>query len=76
VFICSAVPSLSLNIALKCKDGAKRASEAIMMNVLIRLGAIDDATLQSIDRALRQPNLNRSLRVVGEVRTTAALSTQ
>ena len=70
---CGAVPSLGLGIALKCEDGAKRASEAMMTAILMRLGALDDATLQSIDRALPQPILNRNRRVVGEVRTTAVL---
>jgi hypothetical protein len=39
----------------------------------MRIGAIDEVTLQSIDQALPQPILNRNLRVVGEVRTTAVL---
>ena len=67
------MPSLGLGIALKCEDGAKRASEAMMTAILMRLGAIDDSTLQSIDRALPQPIFNRNLRVVGEMRTTAVL---
>jgi L-asparaginase II len=70
---CGAVPSLGLGIALKCEDGAKRASEAMMTAILMRLGAIDDSTLQSIDQALPQPIFNRNHRVVGEMRTTAVL---
>jgi len=70
---CGAVPALGLGIALKCEDGAKRASEVMMTAILMRIGAIDEATLQSIDQALPQPILNRNLRVVGEVRTTAVL---
>ncbi|MBT5495512.1 MAG: asparaginase [Alphaproteobacteria bacterium] len=70
---CGAVPALGLGIALKCEDGAKRASEAMMTAILMRIGAIDEVTLQSIDQALPQPILNRNLRVVGEVRTTAVL---
>lgn len=70
---CGAVPALGLGIALKCEDGATRAGEAMMTAILLRIGVIDNTTLQSIDRALPQPILNRNLRVVGEVRTTAVL---
>ena len=70
---CGAVPALGVGIALKCEDGAKRASEAMMTAILMRIGAIDEVTLQSIDQALPQPILNRNLRVVGEVRSSAVL---
>lgn len=70
---CGAVPALGLGIALKCEDGSSRASEAMMTAILKRLGAVDDSTLHSIDRALPQPILNRNLRVVGELRIASAL---
>lgn len=70
---CGAVPSLGLGIALKCDDGSSRASEVIMTAILRKLGIIDDSLLQSIDRTLPQPILNRNQRVVGEVRATATL---
>jgi len=71
---CAAVPSLGLGIALKCEDGAGRASEAMMSAVLHKLGAVDYTTLRSIDRALPQPILNRNRRIVGEIRAVPPLA--
>ena len=70
---CAALPQLGLGIALKCEDGASRASEAIMSAMLLRLGVISADELRSIDWALPQPILNRNRRAVGELRVTAAL---
>jgi L-asparaginase II len=41
---CAAVPELGLGIALKCEDGAGRASEAVVCSVLAHL-LRDDAEL-------------------------------
>ena len=38
----AALPSRGIGIALKTRDGAVRAAEAAISNVLERLGAIDD----------------------------------
>lgn len=70
---CGSVPALGIGIALKCEDGASRASEAMMSAILLRLGAVDEALLGSIDRALPQPILNRNGRHVGEIRTAGPL---
>ena len=70
---CAALHELGLGIALKCEDGASRASEAIMSTMLLRLGIVNPDELRSIDRGLPQPILNRNRQTVGELRMTAAL---
>ena len=70
---CAAVPALGLGIALKCEDGASRASEAMMTAVLQHLGAVDGTLLGSIDRTLPQPILNRNGRHVGDIRAAGPL---
>jgi len=70
---CAALPALGLGVALKCEDGARRGSEAMMTAILLRLGVLDAATARSIDRALPEPIVNWNGRLVGEVRAAGPL---
>ncbi len=62
---CGAIPSLGLGIALKCDDGATRAAEIMMANVLARL-LPDDRRLVEFT-ATRV--LNRNAWHVGDIRS-------
>lgn len=71
---CAAIPSLGFGVALKCDDGASRASEMMMTAVLQRLGALDDESVASLQSRLRVTLRNRNSIAVGEIRPTAALT--
>jgi L-asparaginase II len=66
------LPEHGLGVALKVADGAGRASEAAIAQILIRLGALDPqspAARARVDMALR----NWRGIVVGELRAAAPL---
>ena len=65
---CAAVPGLGLGIALKCEDGATRASEAMMAALLARLFPEHEAALR---RWTNAPVLTRRETPAGEVRAVA-----
>lgn len=62
---CGAVPNAGLGIAIKCDDGASRAAETMMANVLLVLGRQDNATLR---HWANPPLLNRRGIPIGEIR--------
>ncbi len=62
---CGTMPDSGLGIAIKCDDGASRAAEAIMANILLVLRRQDDGVLR---RWANQPLLNRRAIPVGEIR--------
>jgi L-asparaginase II len=66
---CGALPAHGLGIAIKCDDGAGRAAEVMMANVLIRLLG-GDALLT---KYARPPVRNWRGTVVGEMRPTGDL---
>jgi L-asparaginase II len=66
---CGALPEHGLGIAIKCDDGAGRAAEVMMANVLIRLLG-GDALLT---KYARPPVRNWRGTVVGEMRPTGDL---
>ncbi len=43
---CGTVPNAGLGIAIKCNDGATRAAETVMANLLLALVRSDNATLK------------------------------
>jgi L-asparaginase II len=45
---CAALPEMGLGIALKCDDGASRASEACVAHILAALFRADDALMERI----------------------------
>jgi len=65
---CGALPELGLGIALKVDDGASRAAEVLMAQLLYRLEVLDEATLAKLPEALDVPLKNRAGRLVGHVR--------
>jgi L-asparaginase II len=62
---CGAMPDAGLGIAIKCDDGAARAAETVMANLLLALGRQDNATLR---HWASPPLLNRRDIRVGEIR--------
>ena len=62
---CGTIPDAGLGIAIKCDDGASRAAETVMANLLLALGRRDDATLR---RWANPPLLNRRDIPIGEIR--------
>jgi L-asparaginase II len=65
---CGCVPHLGLGIALKCDDGAGRASECVMAHLLERLDGFEAAECEVFAGFARRPVLNRRDFAVGEVR--------
>jgi L-asparaginase II len=65
---CAALPDSGLGIAIKCDDGASRASEAVMAAVIAAF------VREAGDDELRtRPVLSRRGRKVGEIRPIAGL---
>ena len=52
---CGAIPHAGLGIALKCDDGAHRASETAMAALMASLPVWTDAERQALDGLSRQP---------------------
>jgi L-asparaginase II len=71
---CGAVPELGLGFALKCEDGAGRAAQTVVAELLARLLKADAALSETLSRMARPPLLNRNGYVVGEVRPTPAIA--
>jgi L-asparaginase II len=68
---CAALPELGLGVALKVDDGAGRAAEVAMGEVLIRLGVIDEGERARLADALSPPVLNRVGFETGRVQRAA-----
>lgn len=65
---CAALPTLGLGVALKVDDGAGRAAEVAMGEILVHLGVIDqDEGARLVDK-LQPPLLNRAGLETGRVR--------
>ena len=62
---CGTMPDAGLGIAVKCDDGASRAAETMMANVLLVLSGRDNATLR---HWVNRPLLNRRDIRIGEIR--------
>ncbi len=70
---CGALPQQGLGIAIKCDDGAGRASEAIMAAVIARFLPLDDAERTALAR-FAQPTLRNWNGIeVGSLRVTEAI---
>ena len=65
---CAALPTLGLGVTLKVDDGASRAAEVLMGEILLRLGILDEDQATRLRGTLRPPVLNRAGLTVGEVR--------
>ena len=64
---CGALPKLGLGIALKMDDGAGRAAEVLMGQILRRFGVLNDSHAE----LLIQPVTNAAGAQVGEIRAAA-----
>lgn len=70
----AAVPEIEAGIALKCDDGATRASEIMMTAVLSSLKVFDKTMTDELTKRLSIPLKNRNGTTVGEIRAAASLS--
>jgi L-asparaginase II len=68
---CAALPTLGLGVALKVDDGAARAAEVAMGQVLRTLGLLTDDECKALSDVLLPPVLNRAERRTGEMRPAA-----
>ncbi|MEE2980574.1 MAG: asparaginase [Pseudomonadota bacterium] len=67
----AALPGLGLGLAIKVDDGAGRASEVAVTNILKHLGAIDDAVAARLADFMVAPLKNIVGRRIGDVRPAA-----
>jgi L-asparaginase II len=70
---CGALPEQGLGIAVKCDDGAGRASEAVMASIVARFLPLDDAERAALARFMRPTLRNWNGIEVGALRVTQAL---
>jgi L-asparaginase II len=70
---CGAIPELGLGIALKCDDGATRASETMMAAVIAALMSPSGAAGDALAKRLVLPVDTRRGVKVGEIRPVAGL---
>lgn len=72
---CAGVPGAELGIALKVEDGAKRAAEPALVEVLRLLGLLTDEDMGQLDRYTRPDVKNTRGEVVGSLRARIGLET-
>ena len=72
---CAALPAAGFGIALKCDDGATRASEVAMAAAIARFVAMSDAEASAFEKLLRPTLRNWNGIEVGAVRAADALAT-
>jgi L-asparaginase II len=70
---CAALPEQGLGIAIKCDDGAGRASEVIMAALIARFLPLNDAERTALSRWLNPTLRNWNGIEVGELRLTDAI---
>jgi len=71
--MCAALPERNLGIAVKCDDGAARASELIMAHLLAAFGAVDNSDA-AFERFLTVPVRNWNGIHTGDIRAAPALT--
>ncbi|TIR25714.1 MAG: asparaginase [Mesorhizobium sp.] len=71
---CAALPELGLGVALKCDDGASRASEVMIAALVAKLLRADEALAATLAELIHPPVASRIGAKVGTLRPTAALS--
>jgi L-asparaginase II len=71
---CAALPDQGLGIALKCTDGAKRASEAMMAALIARFVPMSEAETAAFARFLKPAMTNWNGIEVGHIRAAGALN--
>jgi L-asparaginase II len=73
VFV-AALPDLGLGVALKCDDGATRASQAMMTAILVQLGALEAGMVDALAHLMRVPLMNCNGTEIGEIRPSGPLA--
>ena len=68
----AAIPARRLGLALKAEDGATRAAEVAVLDVLDRLGALDAAARDALGEQMRPILRNHAGAEVGRIRPTDA----
>jgi len=71
---CGALPEQGLGIAVKCDDGAGRASETVMASIIVRFLPLDEAERAALARFVRPILRNWNGIEVGALRVTDALA--
>jgi L-asparaginase II len=71
---CGALPEQGLGIAVKCDDGAARASEVVMAALIARFLPLGDAERAALARFVRPTLRNWNAIEVGALRVTEALA--
>ena len=61
-------PTLGLGAALKVADGAKRAAESLVAELILKLLDLDDAAVSQVSAVARPAITNKNDIVVGELR--------
>ncbi len=69
---CATLTELGLGVAIKIDDGARRAAEAVMMRLLMKLNVIDDRAMGRLLNLLEPPIFSRSGEVIGVIRPAHA----
>jgi L-asparaginase II len=72
---CAGVPGAEIGIALKVEDGARRAAEPALIEVLRLLGLLTDEDMDELERYARPDVVNTRGEVVGSLRTRFELET-
>lgn len=72
---CAGVPGAELGIAVKVEDGAKRATEPALIEVLRLLGLLTDEDMGQLDRYASPDVMNTRAEVVGSLRARIELET-
>jgi L-asparaginase II len=72
---CGALPEQGLGIAVKCDDGAGRASEALIASIVARLLPLDDTERAALARFMRPTLRNWNGIEVGALRVTETVTT-
>ncbi len=72
---CGAIAHAGIGIAVKCDDGAKRASEVIFSRIAAMLDVWREDERRLIDRYSTVELKNRNGKVVGELRATTRIET-
>jgi L-asparaginase II len=65
---CATLTELGLGVAIKVDDGARRAAEAVMMRLLMKLNVLTDRAMGKLLNLLEPPIFSRSGEVIGVLR--------
>lgn len=72
---CAGVPGAEIGVALKVEDGAKRAAEPALIEVLRLLGLLTDEDMAELERYARPDVMNTRGETVGSLRARIELET-